>query len=695
MTIFRRRAGLFALLALLMTMLVMPSLSSAQESGTISVVGSGIVAPVFEALAAASEAEAELDVNITGTSAGLTALCNGEADIALANRPLSIDEEGGCLNNNVTFVELLIGQNIAAFVAHPDQDFALCLSAIDANTILEPSAEGTLTTWDQVIGDFPIVDIAPQLPAQNTALYALLDGLIEGDGLRADADYADDEQAIIDTVSATNGTLGVVSLSSALEAGDAVQILEASVGDVPDCAAPSAENVENRLYAVADSLYAYVNTASLEKAGLSDLLDDMVGEDAAAVVVGLGISAPTTTAYETARTALADGLTGRQFSSELTEFEISPSVSGAVTISGSPIAISLFDTTTQIFSSIYPGVVITPTLQGEVAGLRQLCNGEIDIAVIYEAPSTEVNENCAANNISTVTVDLGAEAVVLVANAGTDFLDCLTTDQLATIWSAASTDTVTTWDQVNPDFPDTTITLFAPETGSDITDLLLTRSAGAGAVNRVDTELDDDVLYRAAATANVEGALTYMSWPQYNQVLENEQANIQLVGVGDDCVTPSAATVSNGSYVLARPAQLLINEIALARPEVQSLLWFLFSDEAFTLLGDSNLAGIEFGDLPDKRADLQAAFAQAQTAANDALAAETFSPEVTAEPGSTDAEATAEAELETAATEELVATEEAEPTAEAEAEVETAATEEAESADEAEATPDAEATEEA
>jgi phosphate transport system substrate-binding protein len=683
MTIFRRRAGLFALLALLVMAFAMPSLSSAQDDTTVSVVGSGIVAPVFEALAAASDAEAELDTNINGTNAGLTALCNGEADIALANRPLSINEEGNCLNNSVTFVELLIGHNIAAFIANPDQDFAECLSAADANSILEPSAEGTLTTWDQVNGDFPIMEIAPQLPAQNTALYAVLDGLIEGEGLRADATYGD-EQAIIDAVSAANGTLGVVSLSSAAEAGDAVQILEASIGDVPGCAAPSAENVENRLYSVADSLYAYVNAASLEKAGLSDLLNDLVGEDAADVVEGLGVSAPTAAAYETAHTALADGLTGRQFSSELTEFEISPAVSGVVTVSGSPIAISLFDTLTQIFSSVYPGVTITPTLQGEAAGLRQLCSGEIDIAVIYEAPSAEVNENCAANNISTVTIDLGAEAVVLVANADSDFLSCLTTDQLATIWSTASTDTVTTWDQVSADFPNTAMTLFAPESGSDITDLLLTRTAGAGAVNRIDTELDDDALYRAAATANVEGALTYMSWTQYSRVLENDQANIQLVGVGDDCVTPSAATIADGSYPLARPAQFLVNEIALARPEVQSLIWFLFTDEAFTLLGDSNLAGIEFGDLPDKRADLQAAFTQAQAAANDALAAETFSPDATAEPDS--AEATAEAD------------EADDVTPEAEVEEETAATEEAESAnaaEETEATPEAEATEEA
>ncbi len=43
-----------------------------------------------------------------------------------------------------------------------------------------------------------------------------------------------------------------------------------------------------------------------------------------------------------------------------------------------------------------------------------------------------------------------------------DFLTCLTTDEMATVWSAASEKTVTNWNQVNASFPDLPITLVAP-----------------------------------------------------------------------------------------------------------------------------------------------------------------------------------------------------------------------------------------
>jgi len=46
---------------------------------------------------------------------------------------------------------------------------------------------------------------------------------------------------------------------------------------------------------------------------------------------------------------------------------------------------------------------------------------------------------------------------------------------------------------------------------------------------RLDTETNADPLYRAAATANVEGALTYMGWKDYVRALVNNQANIRPV----------------------------------------------------------------------------------------------------------------------------------------------------------------------
>jgi phosphate transport system substrate-binding protein len=201
---------------------------------------------------------------------------------------------------------------------------------------------------------------------------------------------------------------------------------------------------------------------------------------------------------------------------------------------------------------------------------------------------------------------------------------------------------------VNDGFPDLTMTLFAPNPGNSYTDLMLLKAAGeSNALNRVDTELDDDPLYRAAATANVEGALTYMSWLEYQQVLSNNQANIQLVSVdgGNGCVSPTQATIADGSYPLSRPVQLLINQSALARIEVMSFIWYLIADENYVSLEDAGFIGLSFADLANARSSLQTAYNEASAAAREAEATAEPGVELTAEPEAT-GESTAEAEAE-------------------------------------------------
>src|SRR5690606_19009671 len=143
-------------------------------------------------------------------------------------------------------------------------------------------------------------------------------------------------------------------------------------------------------------------------------------------------------------------------------------------------------------------------------------------------------------------------------------------------------------------------------------------------------------LHRAAGTAHVEGAPTYMHWAEYQRVLDNNQANIQLVSVdaGDGCIEPSLATIEDGSYPISEPFYLYVKQSSLVRPETQGFLWTALSDANYTALTNAGFVGLEFGELPDTRTALQQLFAEAE--ANAAVQAE-----VTPEPET--AEATPEA----------------------------------------------------
>lgn len=653
MKLFQRGAGLLLLLALFL----LPLLTSAQAEDTVNVVGSGVVVPLLEALITASETEVALSVDINGTQAGFVSFCQSEADITTATRPISIEEEAECATNGVAYAELLIGHNILALIAHPDLIAAQCLTTGAIDTLFAPSAAGQIVDWTQInlntTEPLSATPLTLLLPPDTTALYAQLDALVSGVGLRTDVIIEADESTLVETVNATPGALGVVTLNAAAANNGRVLDLNVtgSAGELPDptagpgagCYAPSAENVEARRYSSADRLFVYVNRASLEKAGLRDALTFAISEAAASAVATAGYTAPTAAAYTLNQTVLAGEATGRQFSLEVVEFRIPADVFGTITIGGAGSVGSYLNTAATQFTSTYPSATTTVQIDGQVAGARRMCNGELDI-IAADAPLTEEQTtNCAANNITVAPVSVGVQAAIVVANADpqyrSDYLTCLTVDQLQRAFTAPTVEenTVTTWDQVDAAFPEVQMILFTAE-GATFNDILLRGTEGAVPPIRDDIEFDNDPLYRAAATANVEGALALMSWDEYQSVLANGQERIQLVSVdaGDGCVTPDETTLSDGTYPLTQPGLLLVKQAALTRLEVQSFLWYLFSDQNYSLLEDAGIVGIALDDLAERRRSLQTLFTEAQVAmlevGPEATAEATPSAEATAEP---------------------------------------------------------------
>ncbi|MEQ8673339.1 MAG: substrate-binding domain-containing protein [Aggregatilineales bacterium] len=649
MKLIQRGVGIIFLFALT----IAPLGLIAQTDDDITVVGSGIVTPVVELLVGESGVDATFNTNVTGTNAGFTAFCNGEADITTATRPISLDEEAGCLASEVEYDEYLLGHNILTFVTNNEFTALQCLELPTLNTLFAPSAAGNVVDWtatgalapDAGLTEAPI---SLYLPPENTALYVLLDDIVDGLGLRADVNILASGSEVVEAVSGNEFALGVVSLSAVT---DAVQTVEVSTSPDLGCSAPSSENVENRLYTTSERLFMYVNRASMEKSGLRDALTYIVGSDGADALVSAGFTPPSTNAYATNEAILAGDESGRQFSLEVVAFEIPGNLIGTIEIGGSPSASTYLDVVTLDFTTQYSSVTINNSFDGTVGGARRLCNGEIDIIVTTSGLTDEQAQNCEANNIATMPLELGSDAVVLVANSADSYLECLTIESLQSVWSAplAEATAPTLWSEINAEYPETEFTLFAPTGASSAsTDILLTPAEGAVLPLRTDTEVNRDPLYRAAAVANVEGSLTYMSWAEYQNVLNNAQENIQLVGVdgGAGCITPSVGTISDQSYPLTQTSTLVVSIPSLARPEVQSLLWYMFSDNNFATIEQTNLIGLSFGDLPEIREMLQDAFSQAQVTQLE------VGPEATPEAESTpEAEATEQSTPEAEATE--------------------------------------------
>jgi phosphate transport system substrate-binding protein len=673
------RSVLF-LLALLSSVVI---LSAQDEAETVTVVGSGIVNPALESVIAASETELVFDVTTTGTAAGFEQFCAGTADIVTANRTISVEESTACSTNGVEFYELIIGYDVLAIITNPADTFASCLTAQQLDTIFAPSAAGVTSDWNQLNAistpenpiQFPELPLVVLVPEDTTLTYAELDEVVNGVGFRADATRADFD-TITETVRTTSGAIGAVPLELALAHPDVTTIgLQFPASEV-GCLPPAVDIVEEGLYPAAVPLYVYVNKTAQEKLG--DFLNFLAAEVSADSVHNAGFSPASLNTYATNLAILSGEQESRTTTTSEASFTIPPVLTGAINVGGATTGFTLADTAATNLTTGQDNLTITRNFSGATAGVTAFCAGELQILFV----NGDGTITCEGEIPETHTVSLGYQALVLVANAADEHTACLTLEQIQTIWSSASTDTVTQWNQVAESMPEQPITLFGIRENSDIlTDIMLTPAGGIAMPIRIDTELNSDPLYRAAAVANVEGALTYMKWDEYERVLENGQERIQLVLVngGNGCIQPSAETIASGEYPLSRQTSVLINKASLADIAVQSYLWTMFSNTSLTYFTSAGFVGVDETVLEGIRQDLLVEF----TAAMQAAAA--AQPESTAEAPDVEStesvEATAEATVEataesTEAVDEPEATAESTTEAEATVEATTEATEE-------------------
>ncbi|MBK8025928.1 MAG: substrate-binding domain-containing protein [Chloroflexi bacterium] len=590
--------------------------------------GSGLAAPVLEAVAA--QQDVALDISVVGSNAGASTFCAGGTDIALLTRPLSPEEEAACNSNGIAFREYLLGHNVLSLVVNTADVLPQCLSSAALDAIFAPSA--TATEWPTVDGTDYNLPLSIFIPSSDSVAYALLDSAVTGIELRSDAavNVLGGAAAMLEAVSATPGAIGVVTGSPDL--GETLRAVQIDNG-VSGCVDATVDNVERRTYQAANRLFAYVNEDAAESA--SALLEGAFSGTTLADLELAEYTAPSENALAQNQSILADALTGRQFSREVTEFAIPTSLVGEIGIAGATEAGTYLQALTTGFSTLYPGVLLNYTAEGLASGVQKFCNGEVDILATYAPLTEEQLATCSANNVTPEPYYMGSQVVVLATRAGAEYGVCLTTNEVATLWGATNEGVIENWSALRDGLPDLPVLLFSPSGGSINRDLLVLKAdLGQPVAPRTDAQENNDPAYRAAAVANADGGVTFMSWQEFVNLPADEKSRIQALPVegGEGCVEPSEATIADGTYALSRPVTLLVRRLAIGRQDVQSLLWYASSDENYALVTGADLVGLPFESLVERRSSLEALFTTAaEEAANAVLEELAATPEATSE----------------------------------------------------------------
>ncbi len=211
--------------------------------------------------------------------------------------------------------------------------------------------------------------------------------------------------------------------------------------------------------------------------------------------------------------------------------------------------------------------------------------------------------------IDSVEFQVVNDALTVVVNPDNDWVDCITTEQLAAIWGPDSE--IGNWNEVDPSFPDVELALFGPGTDSGTFDYFTDEINDEEGASRSDYSASEDDNTIVTGVSGERGGLGYFGFSYYE---ENQDALKALeVDGGDGCVAPSVETAQDGSYTpLSRPLFIYAKTESFVRPEVEAFVEYALENHA-EIAGASQYVPLTDEQAEEARSDFEAAVQAAGT----------------------------------------------------------------------------------
>lgn len=226
------------------------------------------------------------------------------------------------------------------------------------------------------------------------------------------------------------------------------------------------------------------------------------------------------------------------------------SLSGEITIAGSSTVFPLMSAIAEEFQEDHSGVNINISQTGTGSGFsNHFCADNTDFNNASRRITETEQQLCADNGVEYVELRAATDAITVIVSNNNDFVDCLTTDELAQIWRA---DAAETWQEIRDDWPDEPIERYGPADTSGTYDYFIEHIQGSDAGHTDEyqaTEQDNTIVQGVQDNQYGIGYFGFAFFYQNPDV-------VQAVGVdsGDGCVEPSLDTAAADEYQpLSRP----------------------------------------------------------------------------------------------------------------------------------------------
>lgn len=259
----------------------------------------------------------------------------------------------------------------------------------------------------------------------------------------------------------------------------------------------------------------------------------------------------------------------------------------AVRVDGSSTVFPITLAVAEEFSIDNPDSNVSVAFSGTGGGFSKFCSGETAISNASRIIKQGEIDGCAEAGIDFVEIPVAFDALTVVVNGENDWAQCMTVDELTTMWTDTS---VTMWSDVRAEWPAEPIQFYAPGVDSGTFDYFVEEIVGEDREIRTDffPSEDDNVLI-----LGVEGNRYAISFFGYAYYLEEEdRLNAVSIDDGHGCVEPSTQTIEDGSYTpLARPLFIYVSvPQADSNTVVQDFVEFYLSEDAREFIADTGYA---------------------------------------------------------------------------------------------------------
>lgn len=246
-------------------------------------------------------------------------------------------------------------------------------------------------------------------------------------------------------------------------------------------------------------------------------------------------------------------------------------VQGDIITAGSSTVFPLAERMAERFQDEgYRGNITVDSI-GSGAGFERFCvAGESDISNASRAIRDSEVESCREIGRDPLELRVGTDALAVTVSADNDFVNDITLEELAAVFSTAET-----WRDVRAEWPDESIKRFIPGTDSGTFDYFVEvvfDEDERPILSAENTQLSEDDNVLVQGILGSPYAVGFFGYAYYQE----NASDLKTLAI--DGVEPTAANVEAGGYPLARPLLIYSDAgIMKQKPQVAAFINFYLS----------------------------------------------------------------------------------------------------------------------